>query len=158
MLASVARASLEEIALDASVRALDHQERAVMELRSRTGLLLAASSLAISFLGPAASDGRPAFVACALLAFALSLGATAWILVPRPSFTFSITGSTILEEFYDYRDAPAELHRQLAYELADSWTGNDRAIRRLIVVVQIAAGSLGVEIVFLVLAGADTLL
>ena len=42
---------LSELSYDAAVRALDLQERAVEQLRARTGTLLAASSLTASFLG-----------------------------------------------------------------------------------------------------------
>ena len=41
----------ERLAYEAAQRALDKQERLIDELRSRTGLLLAAASLAASFLG-----------------------------------------------------------------------------------------------------------
>ena len=44
-------ATYERLAYDAAQRALDKQERLLEELRSRTGLLLAAASLAASFLG-----------------------------------------------------------------------------------------------------------
>jgi hypothetical protein len=42
---------LERLAYDAALRALDKQERLVEELRARTRVLLAASSLVVSFLG-----------------------------------------------------------------------------------------------------------
>ena len=42
---------LAELSYDAGVRALDLQERAVEQLRSRTGTFLAASSFIASFLG-----------------------------------------------------------------------------------------------------------
>jgi hypothetical protein len=43
--------TLAELAYDASLRRLDKQEQLLEELRARTGLLLAAASLAASFLG-----------------------------------------------------------------------------------------------------------
>jgi hypothetical protein len=42
---------LAELSYEAAVRALDLQERAIEQLRARTGTLLAASSLTASFLG-----------------------------------------------------------------------------------------------------------
>lgn len=48
---------LATIAFDAGTRALDKQERVLEELRSRTGVLLAVSSLAAAFLGRPALDG-----------------------------------------------------------------------------------------------------
>jgi hypothetical protein len=49
----------ERLACEAAQRALDKQERLVDELRSRTGLLLDAASLAASFLGREAFSGNP---------------------------------------------------------------------------------------------------
>jgi hypothetical protein len=42
---------LARLAYESALRALDKQEQLLAELRARTGLLLAASSLAASFLG-----------------------------------------------------------------------------------------------------------
>jgi hypothetical protein len=47
----VATSVLAELSYDAGVRALDLQERGLEQLRARTGVLLAASSLTASFLG-----------------------------------------------------------------------------------------------------------
>jgi hypothetical protein len=41
----------EKLAYEAALRGLDKQEGLIEELRTRTGVLLAASSLAASFLG-----------------------------------------------------------------------------------------------------------
>lgn len=45
------QSALATLSYQAAVRALDLQERAVDQLRSRTGTLLAATSLTASFLG-----------------------------------------------------------------------------------------------------------
>jgi hypothetical protein len=47
---------LERIAYESAVRALDKQEKVLEELRARTGVLLAASSLAASLLAGRAFD------------------------------------------------------------------------------------------------------
>jgi hypothetical protein len=61
---------LELLAYELALRALDQQEAALVELRSRTGILLAASALTASFLGaPALSGGLDVPVALALAAF-----------------------------------------------------------------------------------------
>jgi hypothetical protein len=75
---------LAEIAYKASIRRLDKQERLLDELRARTGLLLAAASLAASFLGRPALDAEP--VALAILplsAFAASIAASLYVLMPK---------------------------------------------------------------------------
>jgi hypothetical protein len=56
------------LAYDASLRSLDKQEQVLDELRARTGLLIATSSLAASFLGRPALDAAP--VAVGVLALA----------------------------------------------------------------------------------------
>jgi hypothetical protein len=55
-------ADLEKLAYDSALRALDKQERLVEELRARAGVVLAASSLAVSFLGGRGSGGPGAVV------------------------------------------------------------------------------------------------
>lgn len=78
--------SLETLAYEAALRSLDKQEQVLNELRARTGLLLAASSLAASFLGrPAIERSTPVLVIVAFVAFALSLVASLYILLPNGS-------------------------------------------------------------------------
>lgn len=48
--------TLENIAFASAERALDKQEKLLEELRARTGVLLAAASLAASFLGARALE------------------------------------------------------------------------------------------------------
>jgi hypothetical protein len=48
--------SLSRLAYEPSLRAVGQQEAVLNELRSRTGTLLAASSLVVSFLGSRAID------------------------------------------------------------------------------------------------------
>jgi len=57
----------EQLAHEAALRRLDKQEGVLDELRARTGILLAASSLAASFLGRQAFE-RPASTVIAVLA------------------------------------------------------------------------------------------
>jgi hypothetical protein len=96
---------LERVAHDAALRSLDRQEQLVNELRSRTGIVIAASSLAASFLGRPALDkgSAPLFVA-ALAAFALSVGASLYVLLPRQNLFFTLRGSGIYEALYAWRD------------------------------------------------------
>lgn len=72
---------LEQIAYDNAIRALYKQEKLLEELRARTGVLLAAASLAVSLLGGRAFDDlRPVLVlAAALTAFALAFVASLFV-------------------------------------------------------------------------------
>lgn len=71
----------EKLAYEAALRGLDKQEGQLEELRARTGVLLAASSLAASFLGQQAfRHPHPRVLAvAALLAFVVSMGSSVFI-------------------------------------------------------------------------------
>ena len=75
----------ERLAYEAAQRALDKQERLLEELRSRTGLLFAAASLAASFLAGEAFSGdpSPALAAVALTGFLVAMGSSVYVLLPK---------------------------------------------------------------------------
>jgi hypothetical protein len=140
--------SLEQIAYVASLRSLDKQESLLDELRARTAILLAASSLAASFVGRSAVVAAPRWSLLVVgVAFALSTGCCIYILVPRQyRFYFSIIGSKVFEELYEFRDDLADVHRQLAYQLDRFWDLNDANMQPLFWAFRVAAVGLIVEI------------
>jgi hypothetical protein len=142
----------ERLAFDAALRALDKQEALLDELRGRTGALLAASALAASFLGAEAfKDPSPVLAAIALLAFAGSIGASVFILVPRREhFTFSLSGPGVYEGLYEVREDLGEVYRRLAYDLLGFWEANDEQLQPLFWAYRLGAGALVVEILALV--------
>jgi hypothetical protein len=77
---------LQRLAYELSLRALSQQEGVLNELRSRTGTLLAASSLVASFLGARAigSGDYRWLTVFALIAFAVSVLACLYVLLPSP--------------------------------------------------------------------------
>jgi hypothetical protein len=145
--------TLESIAFDEAVRALDKQEKVLEELRARTGLLLAASSLAASLFGRAAFDdlNPVAIGVIALLAFLISLGASLSVLLPRSSFVFSLGGTAVYEGLYEFGDDIDEVHRRLTYDLQRFWDDNDTRLKPLINGFRVAAIALGVEVLALAL-------
>jgi hypothetical protein len=144
---------LAQIEYEASQRALDKQERLLDEIRSRTGLLLAASSLAASFLGRPALESEPAALALlALTAFALSLASSIYVLLPKRELVFSLIGSNVYERLYEFRADTSEVHRRLAFDLDRFWEANDRVMQRVLWGFRLSATSLALEI-FLLLAG-----
>lgn len=149
---------LEQIAYDNAMRALDKQERVLEELRARTGVLLAAASLAVSLLGNSAFEGpRPvAVVAVALAAFFVTFAASLFVLVPR-QFVFALEGTRVYEELFAFRDDPAEVHRLLAYDMERFWAENDERITPARRALHIAAWSLGVEMLALTALAAGIL-
>jgi len=92
---------LERLAFDLSLRALSQQEHVVEELRSRTGTLLAVSSVAASFLGARALDRGMGWIAvCALVAFLVSVTSSLYILFPNRRLRFTLTGGVVLRDEY----------------------------------------------------------
>jgi hypothetical protein len=151
-------ADLASIAFECATRALDKQERVVEELRSRTGLLLAASSLTVAFLGqPALTGGRDVLARVALGAFAFSIGASVYVLLPKSTFYFALSGRYVFENLYEFRHDTHEVHRRLTYDLQRFWEGNDLIMQRLFLAFRIAAAALAVEVVALLAAISDTL-
>lgn len=81
-------AGLPELTYELATRALEEQEGALRDLRSRAGTLLAAAALVATFLGSAAlSDGAFELAeVVAILALFVTLGMCLWTLLPhRPS-------------------------------------------------------------------------
>jgi hypothetical protein len=149
---------LERLAYESSLRALDKQEQLLAELRARTGLLLAASSLAASFLGrPALESAQPVLLAAALAAFGVSVGASIYVLLPRRDLVFSVAGPALFESLFEFEDAMNEVHRRLTYDLHRFWTSNDAVVARLARVYWIAGVALAVEVILLLISVSDTL-
>jgi hypothetical protein len=126
--------SLADLSYDAGVRALDLQERAVEQLRSRTGTLLAAASLTASFLGgQTISHTRHLgkLEVLALVALALSVALCVYVLMPKEGFTFSLNAAGVYEELFPVADDDQEVKRRLVYWLEDYWRDNQRKIDRL---------------------------
>lgn len=150
---------LAKIAFDAATRALDKQERVLEELRSRTGVLLAASSLAAAFLGrPALDEARDVLAAIAIAAFAISIGASVYVLLPKSTFYFALSGRYVFENLYEHRDDAGEVYRRLVYDMQRFWDDNDVVMRRLLVAFRVAAAALAIEVLSLLGAISGTIL
>jgi hypothetical protein len=142
----------ERLAFEAALRGLDKQEKLLEELRARTGVLLAASSLAVAFLGQQGfTDPDPKAVAVlALGAFVASILASVYILYPKKQLVFAESGIGLYEGLYEVRDDIPEVHRRLAYDLERFWESNDGTIVKLTRAYAFAALALVVEIFSLV--------
>ena len=145
------RGSSRNLAYEAALRGLDKQEGLLEELRTRTGVLLAASSLAASFLGQQAfQHPSPRGLAiAALVAFVVSIAASVFILLPKKSLIFAEAGAGLYEGLYAFRDDMPEVYRRLAYDLDLFWDSNDTKIKWLTRAYTVAATALVVEILSL---------
>jgi hypothetical protein len=150
----------ERLAYEAALRALDKQERLIDELRNRTGLLLAAASLAASFLGREAFAGHPkrGLAILALVAFLLAVGASVYVLLPKTGkFVFAMVGAGLYEGLYELKDDLGEVYRRLTYYLDRFWDDNDVELQKLFRAFRLAAVGLSAEIVILIAMVSDTL-
>jgi hypothetical protein len=143
--------TFEQLAFEAALRALDKQERVLEELRARTGVLLAASSLAAAFLGQSAfrSPAPALFAVSALVAFTMSILMSVYVLLPNENLVFAEVGSALYEGLYAVRDDMAEVYRRLAYQLDRFWNSNDSILVKLSNAYRVAALALMVEILSL---------
>lgn len=90
-------------------------------------------------------------VGLALAAFAVSVGISVYVLLPRnDAFIFGLKGSALFEALYG--EEIAEVHRRLAYDLDRYWDANDVALKRLFLLFKLAAAALVVEIASLITA------
>lgn len=141
-----------------SLRSLDKREGLLDEIRSRAGLLLAASSLSASFLGePALDRGSTVLGIAALVAFAVSIAASVYILLPKRNLVFSLAGPRVFEEPYEFDGDTGEVHRRLAYDLHRFWEQNDVKLQSLFRAFRVAALFLGLEVGLLLISFAGTL-
>lgn len=121
---------LEKLAAEASFRALAEQEAALRDLRARAGTLLAASAITLSLLGAdiARRGELGAVTWLAVGAFAGSLFATLYVLLPRQGLVFSIDGRRLYLGLWHVREDPGEVYRQHAYWMAGIAAANQVAI------------------------------
>ena len=138
---------LEQLAYELSLHALGQQEGALTELRARTGVLIAATSIVASFLGARAAEsgGRAWLNLLGLAAFAVSILASGYVLLPQQGLVFSLQGSVLLEAESDDPEGLPETYRRLAYWLDGYRRANGGTIGRLTFGFGVGAGALVVE-------------
>lgn len=146
------------LALEEARRALDEQERAVAELRSRAGTLISAATIATSFLGaPFVADRQLAAAGTiAIAAFVLLSLATLVLLSPRWAFEFSLAPEFVIATFAEpiasKAPPPSRLRREMAMHMGASSALNRNRISRMGAIFQIACVLLTTEIVAWVVA------
>jgi hypothetical protein len=100
---------------------------------ARTGPLLTAAALSVSFLGAQAigREGLGPFAWAALVAFAVSLMATLYVLLPKDHLVFALDGPELYVALYEFRDDMPEVHRRVAYWVAGFRADNQDTLDRL---------------------------
>jgi hypothetical protein len=137
------------LAYELSQRMLAQQEMRLDELRARTGTLLAASSVATSFLGPRAIDrnGVDTMALIALTAFAVSVIGSVSILILNPRLVFGVRGTRLFREEHAREESIADVHRRLGYWLELFFDQNQATVDRLFLVYQLAAVAVLAEVI-----------
>ncbi|MBS1870546.1 MAG: hypothetical protein JSS99_12890 [Actinobacteria bacterium] len=142
----------EELAYGESVRAIDMQARSLDELRTRTGVLLAAASVVASFLGAEAlkTSAFEGLAGLALIAFGVVLVGCIAILWPRHEWRFALGARILIEDWTGENPCgdEAEMLKFLAQRLEANWHANKERINAMLVVFQVAACALGAEVIF----------
>lgn len=143
-----------------STRALDRQQAVVESLRTRAGVLIAAASVATTFLGRRAVDSNAAWtcldwyaVGCFVGVAVLSL----FILAPRRGW-FYTHNIDLLCERYDHHQEWSTLggmHRRLADANQSNWEDNKTKLSQMQVAFVIASLLLVAEVVFWLMSLVD---
>lgn len=124
-----------ELAFDEGGRALDAQERAVNELRSRAGMLIAAAAITTSFFGSrAVTGGEPSLASwCAIVAFVLVAATVLAILWPWRDWEFNASPTDLIATYIETTSPAtiAEIHRDMALHGSASYACNAKLLGKL---------------------------
>jgi hypothetical protein len=138
-----------ELAFEEAGRALDAQERAVNELRSRAGVLIAAAAITTSFFGSRAivGDQLGAWVWLAVVAFIVVGACVLSVLWPRSDWSFSASAADIIAEYVEPEAIEFPLvQRDLALHRSAAYNVNAEQLRWLFRVFRIGLIMLVVEV------------
>jgi len=144
-------AKLEQETHRLAAKALEQQERSLVELRARTGTLLTASSLVASFLGGQALTGErlSVWVVLALVAAGVSVVLCIYVLLPKDGLVFAFDAPDIYDALYEVRQDEEEVDRRLAYWVESNRESNRPTVERLTTGFESAGLALLIEIAFL---------
>jgi hypothetical protein len=142
--------TVAELAFTLARDALAKQDAALDELRTRTGTLLAASSLVASFFGARAID-RSQFSwpnIIALVSFGAAALFSVYVLFPRSGVARSLSGPAVYEYFEDLDVDIDEVYRDLAYWIQGAYATNAAIVRPLSSAFRLGCVALIGEVVF----------
>ena len=126
--------SVPQLTYELSQRSLNQQEATLNELRSRTGVLLAATAIAIALLGSRALDADErdlielAGTGFAVVSFLLSV----FVLAPKRDFLFVIDAAEAHERLTREDVSLEEAQTALVYWNREAWEENQLVIDRLV--------------------------
>lgn len=141
-----------ELVYKESVRALQVQSSSLDDLRSRTGILLAALALTASFLGARALDvsGFTTWSWIAVGCFGGSGICCLLILLPWGEWHFTHDANKVIQEFIEGEDETNldEMHREIAETNQKNWTNNKSKLELLFWLFRLAVLLLVLQVGF----------
>lgn len=133
-----------ELAYEEARRALDAQESVVNELRTRSGILIAAAAITMSFFGGRAlADATVGTGGWLAIAFFGLVGASVLaVLWPRTDWSFTVNAERFIATYVESEDGPLplpEIHRDLALHMSASYVVNARQLRVVTIAFRLGA-------------------
>jgi hypothetical protein len=122
--------TISELTYDLSLRGLAQQEASLNELRSRTGVLLAATAIAIALLGGRSLDDG-ARTALDLVGVALAVGSfllSVFVLAPKPRYVATPDAAAIHEYLKQQVAEVEEAMEGLVYSNREAWEENQTIV------------------------------
>lgn len=126
--------SISELTYDLSLRGLAQQEASLNELRSRTGVLLAATAIAIALLGGRSLDDG-AQTALDLAGVALAVGSfllSVFILAPKARYVATADAAAIHEYLKRQGADVEEAMEGLVFTNREAWEENQAIVDGLV--------------------------
>ncbi len=139
--------ALATLTYDQAQKALDQQERQVIELRQRAGTLLGATALTASLFGAAALGRDAVGVPAVLAGIALAVTVLSGLFVLYThKLEFSSDARRLYDDLAPDRDDPDRLHLRLAFGARDTRVRNGRRVDQLTRCLAVATGALVIQI------------
>lgn len=138
---------LAKLIYDESVRALDVQSKALDELRSRTGTLIAATNIGSAFLGAAALKHHPATYSLNLagfVVFAAVIVTCLFILWPR-GWQFAYEATDLDGAYIVKREDPTQACRSMAKGHTEHRKANRNKLKPRFIAFQLACIGLAAD-------------
>jgi hypothetical protein len=124
---------LAKLILDEAVRGLDMQSETLNELRNRTGVLIAAATIASALLGATALQRHPVTYGVNLAAvcvFGVVVFFCLCVLWPSDKWAFVYGAKTLDETYYERSVDPTQACRSMALGHANHRDANKRKLKR----------------------------
>ncbi len=133
-----------ELAYEEARRALDTQESVVNELRTRSGVLIAAAAITTSFFGGRAlADATVGSAGWLAIGFFGLVGVSVLaVLWPRTDWSFTVNAERFIATYVESDEGPLalpDIHRDLALHMSTSYVVNARQLHVLTIAFRLGA-------------------